>query len=1047
MRASFVVLAALGLMACRDDDLDDDGVSGLEDCDDANPEVGAPVDRYVDADGDDVGSDVVIDFCPGDPGTAQTTGDCDDNDGTVGLPTEFYADADGDGHGVDTRVTACPADSGHADVTGDCDDDEPAAYPGGPETPYDGVDGDCAGDSDFDVDRDGFASASDVEAFESSGGTYTELRPATDCDDLEANIRPNAPEVWYDGVDRNCDGHDDFDKDDDGHASEAAVAAFRENGGVYTGSLPVDDCDDAVPEVHGAHAEVWYDGIDNDCDGRDDFDQDGDLHASRLEVAIYEASGGFYRGNLPEDDCNDDPAAGGASASPGRTEVWYDGIDNDCAGDDDFDQDGDDYASSAAVAAFVTAGGTYRGSLPTTDCVDLPVGQRGIAGSAISPASSDSWYDGVDQNCDGRDDFDQDGDQYASAAGVAAFQGAGGTYTGSLPTTDCADAGPLAGISAAQINPRATEGWYDGVDQNCDTKDDFDRDGDLYASIAGVDVYRRSGGTYAGALPVTDCNDTAGGAAIHPNAVEAWYDGVDQNCAQDDDFDQDRDGYTSESGRAAFVAGGGTYTGLLPDGDCVDDPAQSGAATIKPGATDVWYDGIDRNCDELDDFDQDRDGHASETAVATYEGTGATYAGDLPVDDCADTLAPVGGIASNRIHGSAAEVWYDHVDQDCDGSDDFDQDGDEHADIDGVAAFRGRGGTYDALPVDDCDDTEPLAYEGARELPQDDVDQDCDGRDAVCGEWDGVYGAALSIAASVEDSAISDSCDAFMDITLDEVTGAPLSTTVDCVFSGPLAPLTLQVQIDADAYQASPAGTFTLTRTLDGFTFPEVPWSGTYVPAGEPGSEGLDVVVSALLAEEIVDDGDTATIEPDPIVLDVDVRFTLDHQVLEHASAPGQRIITEIMNNPSLVADDQGEWFEVYNSGCNTVRLGGGSVSDGTNLSNLAPGVRIGPDSFAVFARNIDPAQNGGVTVDHAYTNVILPNGPGTLTITGRGDTPADTVVSTAAFPSLNGRSMSLRPDKFSTSDNDVGANWCASTSVMASGTVGTPGAANDPCP
>jgi Putative metal-binding motif len=37
-----------------------------------------------------------------------------------------------------------------------------------------------------------------------------------DCDDLDAGVYPGAADTWYDGVDSDCDGADDFDQDGDG---------------------------------------------------------------------------------------------------------------------------------------------------------------------------------------------------------------------------------------------------------------------------------------------------------------------------------------------------------------------------------------------------------------------------------------------------------------------------------------------------------------------------------------------------------------------------------------------------------------------------------------------------------------------------------------------------------------------------------------------------------------------------------------------------------------------------------------------------------------
>lgn len=120
----------------------------------------------------------------------------------------------------------------------------------------------------------------------------------TDCDDTDAAVNPGATEVWYDGVDQNCDGLDDYDRDGDGYT------AIRHGGG---------DCDDGRASVHPGAREIWYDGTDQNCDGRDDYDRDGDGYASSA-----------YGGT----DCDD----GRARVNPGGTEITGNRIDENCNG-------------------------------------------------------------------------------------------------------------------------------------------------------------------------------------------------------------------------------------------------------------------------------------------------------------------------------------------------------------------------------------------------------------------------------------------------------------------------------------------------------------------------------------------------------------------------------------------------------------------------------------------------------------------------------------------------------------------------------------------
>ena len=127
--------------------------------------------------------------------------------------SRWYPDADGDGYGDTTRepiVITCPRrdPKGRARVPDcmdytygedcgaayrDCDDTDAAIHPLATEVWYDGVDQDCDGASDYDADRDYADDAS-------HGGA--------DCDDMDSTISPEAPERC-DGDDDDCDGRAD----------------------------------------------------------------------------------------------------------------------------------------------------------------------------------------------------------------------------------------------------------------------------------------------------------------------------------------------------------------------------------------------------------------------------------------------------------------------------------------------------------------------------------------------------------------------------------------------------------------------------------------------------------------------------------------------------------------------------------------------------------------------------------------------------------------------------------------------------------------------
>jgi hypothetical protein len=343
----------LVLSACGAD-ADGDGVRGAADCDDSDPDV----------------NEEATEVCDG------KDNDCD-GDVDEGVTTSFYADEDGDDFGdPDAVVERCEAEDDEVEDNTDCNDDDPESFPGADEF-CDGVDNDCDGDIDEadaldaanwyrDTDGDGFG-ADDDTTLGCDPGDGWELEGG-DCDEGDTDINPGADEIC-DDVDNDCDGDidedeaidatrwyadldddgfgdpensrfaceqpedfviDDMDCDDededefpgvmwypdgdtDGFGDETAMATLCER------SAPTDvsnnrDCDDTDASISPAVLETWYDGVDSNCDGADDYDLDGDGERSSTE----------FEGGL---DCDDaDP-----TVNTSATEV-EDSRDNDCNG-------------------------------------------------------------------------------------------------------------------------------------------------------------------------------------------------------------------------------------------------------------------------------------------------------------------------------------------------------------------------------------------------------------------------------------------------------------------------------------------------------------------------------------------------------------------------------------------------------------------------------------------------------------------------------------------------------------------------------------------
>ena len=181
---------------------------------------------------------------------------------------------------------------------------------------------------------------------------------------------------------------------------------------------------------------------------------------------------------------------------------------------------------------------------------------------------------------------------------------------------------------------------------------------------------------------------------IYPGAPDFWYDGIDSNCDEMDDFDQDGDGFVPDE-YARIETLGVIGTGLLSAGDCEDTIVER-----NPGMEEIVADGIDSDCDgkEMCLRDQDADGYGDGELIATVDFTCEGYGLTLLEGDC--------DIANPDIHPGQDEVC-DGVDTNCDGelwSDELDQDGDGYVSCTIEGEWIG-----DIAPVggDDCDDAEP----------------------------------------------------------------------------------------------------------------------------------------------------------------------------------------------------------------------------------------------------------------------------------------------------------------------------------------------------
>jgi len=777
--------------ACVDSDGDgfDDAACGGDDCDDTSASVNPDADEVCNTLDDDCDSAVdedAVDF------------------------VSFYDDGDSDGFGdPDDATDACAAPSGHVSDASDCDDTDGAVNPDADELCND-ADDDCDSAIDEDAtdlatfyaddDADGFGDAADaVDACDVPADHVTD---ASDCDDADGAINPDADEVCNE-ADDDCDSaidedatdwplwYYDGDSDDYGDAATTDEACAQPAGYVDNNI----DCDDDDGDV--------FPGADESCNDADD-DCDAAIDEDAVDGATFYADDdgdGFGDPDVDQDAC-DTPSGHVSDASDcddadGAVNPDADELCNDA--DDDCDSAVDEDATDEATWYHDADGDSYGDPTDPEEACDAPADH--VADDQDCHDANRLIYPGAEETCNGFDDDcdsvtdedatdttvyydDGDSDGFGDAADTASACETPSGYVDN--PDDCDD-------TVDTINPDGVE-VCNGLDDDCDvTVDEGATDPGVWYADGDSDDYGDTSSTLESCSQPdgyvangADCDDAD--ASVNPDGAEICNE-VDDDCdsAIDEDAsdlgtwyaDDDADGYGDPDD--AVDACDVPADHVTDASDCDDTDG-----AIFPGAEEV--------CNEADDdCDSTIDEDAADAGVY-YSDADADGFGDP--DEATETCVDPGDAAENGddcddddagVNPDADELC-DEVDQDCDTLIDedavdaiawyVDGDGDGFGDAadavnacDAPEGYGGLGG--------DCDDSDADIFPGADETAYDGVDQDCDGVDLTDVDGDG-YDAAvvgggdcadlnaeINPGATEDADGIDEDCDATVDETTD----------------------------------------------------------------------------------------------------------------------------------------------------------------------------------------------------------------------------------------------------------------------------------------
>jgi hypothetical protein len=243
-------------------------------------------------------------------------------------------------------------------------------------------------------------------------------------------------------------------------------------------------------------------------------------------------------------------------------------------------------------------------------------------------------------------------------------------------------------------------------------------------------------------------------------------------------------------------------------------------------------------------------------------------------------------------------------------------------------------------------------------------------------------------------------------------------------------------RVDADLkLSLGNSGPRVIIAAADGVTLDRVDYDGTVEGVAwqlDPYGE----VCLAHAADEYLEAnfGTPGHANPEcPIVLQSGMCF--DEGTPRHivSPEPGGATITEWMANPLAVGNREGEWVEVrFDAAVDLNGLAWADLTSSTATVEHDDCLHVAAGSHVVFARNLNPEENGGIEAAGAKLSLSLNNIDETITLSVDGQ-----VLDSVSYARSNAG--------VATQIDDAG-NLCDAVHAYGDGDLGTPGLANPWC-